>query len=221
MKTETLDALQAVADLLGNEVTVASIPGRETVRIVGNRLLELSAVPDKAEGWRGAFQMMRRTGIINAEQQQILDDAYQRGAPLRKEVEQWMRANGRAAVVDSFDWNNRQAQVWGFQYYMEKKSRPRGAVERIFDYAKRAYYRVRHLAMNLGHESAEDIMYKAAEGILRRQHQKAAAAASQEYYVVNAPNATEAEEKGLGKYKKTCRQKGEPCKGVLGVSAKK
>ncbi|WP_295513924.1 hypothetical protein, partial [Thiolapillus sp.] len=40
-------------------------------------------------------------------------------------------------------------------------------------------------------------------------------------YVVNAPNATEAEEKGLGKYKKTCRQKGEPCKGVLGVSAKK
>ncbi|WP_293703458.1 hypothetical protein, partial [Thiolapillus sp.] len=188
---------------------------------MGNRLLELSAVPDKAEGWRGAFQMMRRTGIINAEQQQILDDAYQRGAPLRKEVEQWMRANGRAAVVDSFDWNNRQAQVWGFQYYMEKKSRPRGAVERIFDYAKRAYYRVRHLAMNLGHESAEDIMYKAAEGILRRQHQKAAAAASQEYYVVNAPNATEAEEKGLGKYKKTCRQKGEPCKGVLGVSAKK
>ncbi|WP_419642593.1 hypothetical protein, partial [Thiolapillus sp.] len=141
--------------------------------------------------------------------------------------------------MDSFDWNNRQAQVWGFQYYMEKKSRPRGAVERIFDYAKRAYYRVRHLAMNLGHESAEDIMYKAAEGILRRQHQKAAAAASQEYcvrittqgaqgdvkelaaYVVNAPNATEAEEKGLGKYKKTCRQKGEPCKGVLGVSAKK
>ncbi|WP_419623580.1 hypothetical protein, partial [Thiolapillus sp.] len=174
------------------------------------------------EGWRGAFQMMRRTGIINAEQQQILDDAYQRGAPLRKEVEhkrvfglvidfgtsqspkstrplttylcpsrpghqalrnnfasslllrtclpmtgrrvrrptlfslwrkarrensaasrllgstslrfalhgwqRWMRANGRAAVVDSFDWNNRQAQVWGFQYYMEKKSRPRGAV---------------------------------------------------------------------------------------------
>ena len=239
MNSDTLDALRAVADLLGNEVTVASIPGRETVRIVGNRLLELSAVPDKAEGWRGAFQMMRRTGIINAEQQQILDDAYQRGAPLRKEVEQWMRANGRAAVVDSFDWNNRQAQVWGFQYYMEKKSRPRGAVERIFDYAKRAYYRVRHLAMNLGHESAEDIMYKAAEGILRRQHQKAAAAASQEYcvrittqgaqgdvkelaaYVVNAPNATEAEEKGLGKYKKTCRQKGEPCKGVLGVSAKK
>ena len=124
MNSDTLDALRAVADLLGNEVTVASIPGRETVRIVGNRLLELSAVPDKAEGWRGAFQMMRRTGIINAEQQQILDDAYQRGAPLRKEVEQWMRANGRAAVVDSFDWNNRQAQVWGFQYYMEKQSRP-------------------------------------------------------------------------------------------------
>uniref|UniRef100_UPI003AF6B649 hypothetical protein n=2 Tax=Thiolapillus sp. TaxID=2017437 RepID=UPI003AF6B649 len=120
MNSDTLDALRAVADLLGNEVTVASIPGRETVRIVGNRLLELSAFPDKAEGWRGAFQMMQRTGIINAEQQQILDDAYQRGAPLRKEVEQWMRANGRAAVVDSFDWNNRQAQVWGFQYYMEK-----------------------------------------------------------------------------------------------------
>lgn len=56
MKTETLDALQAVADLLGNEVTVASIPGRETVRIVGNRLLELSAVPDKAEGGAGLFR---------------------------------------------------------------------------------------------------------------------------------------------------------------------
>ena len=126
-----------------------------------------------------------------------------------------MRANGRAAVVDSFDWNNRQAQVWGFQYYMEKQSRPKGVAERVLEYAKRAYYRVRHLAMNLGHESAEDIMYKAAEGILHRQHQKAAAAASQEYrvrittqgeqgeakelatYVVNAPNATEAEEKGL------------------------
>ncbi len=81
MNPDTLDALRAVADLLGNEVTVASIPGRETVRIVGNRLLELSAFPDKAEGWRGAFQMMRRTGIINAEQQQILDDAYQRGGP--------------------------------------------------------------------------------------------------------------------------------------------
>lgn len=117
---------------------------------------------------------MLKTNIISPRQQDILDDAFQKGAPWRVSTEKNLVKRGLEQVLNERGWNRKKAQVWAFQFYMEDRNRF-GTVGRIFEHARNVFYRLRHLVMGIGYESAEDIFRQVARGEVARQHDRSIA----------------------------------------------